>query len=313
MLKNNKNGIIIHAGFPKCASTFLQKQIFPKLNSYKYIENSAYNSLAELYLNDISKEHPIFKLSFEDNILISQEGFMHYDLPLAWRKYGERMRQDIFISNIIKLFKKKGKLIFIIRRQDSIIRSWMTYEFHFQNENNFFVDYPVTKSVVNDKDRDKNNIGVYKRANLVNKYGATYTSTFDYFDILKRISNNIDKDRICVLIYEDLINNQKKFYNELGNFIGEDLSRFINAKFKKENVAREEPDIRSTRIHPGRDGFPLYRRLVPEFFRKIIRRAFSKRTKMSDKFRKEIMELYRENNQRLSKDFKLDIKKYEYY
>jgi hypothetical protein len=255
MKKYLKKGLepVIHAGFQKCASTFLQKQIFPCLKNRQMKDNSLYADLGKLYLEDIRHDSPIFRLPFEDGYLLSNDSFMAYDLPLAWRKYGDAMRKDIFISNITHLFKDRGKLLFIIRRQDSIMESWLKWG-HFQKGEYFFVDYPVTGSVL-DEYREPHkgkyygyDVKIYQKAHLVNKYGTTYTHFFDYFDIFKRIAVKIDKSRICILLFEDLENDQRKFYRELGDFIDEDLSIFVNADLKKERVSENLPMIRHPRL-----------------------------------------------------------------
>jgi len=316
-MKNNNEGAIVHAGFPKCASTFLQKQIFSNLKSYRLEHDELYSKLGTTYLEDIRSDSPIFKLPSQDNIIISRETFLYYDIPLAWRKYRRRMNKDIFISNITSLFKDKGKLLFIIRRQDSSIESWLQYQAHFQKEEYFFVDYPVSGSVLDEYYEIRNkkeydyDIKIYKKAHLINKYGTTYTHSFDYFDIFKRIAAGVDKDRICILLFEDLEEDQKKFYDQLGNFIGEDLSRFVNAGIKKENVTKNVPEVRNPIMLS--DSLASYRKIIPGPIRKFLRKILSQKVYISDKFRKDILNLYRENNCRLAKDFNLDLEKYGYF
>lgn len=147
--------VIIHTGFMKCASTFLQMQVFPKLKNYKFYGNeklpgsSPIRDLGRIYLEDMDKNNPIFNLPNMDGTLVSLENFMTFDLPLAWRKYGDRMRKEIFISNIKELFREKGKLIFVIRRQDSVIEDWLKYKPHFfKKPEYFFIDFPLTATVL---------------------------------------------------------------------------------------------------------------------------------------------------------------------
>ena len=114
---------IIHGGFHKCASTFLQCQIFPKLKKHKHVDWTGYTDLARYYYNDIEDKDKYEGLHDRD-LLISSEGYMHLDVPLFYTPYG-RIRKDVFITNVSRLFKDQGRLLFVIRRQDSLIESWL--------------------------------------------------------------------------------------------------------------------------------------------------------------------------------------------
>lgn len=311
-----KREIIIHAGFPKCASTFLQKQIFPQLKNYEFVDGAPYADLGTLYLEDISKTSPVLKLPEKENVVISLEDYMHYDLPMAWRKYGNWARKDIFISNIKKLFLEKGKFIFVIRKQDSLIESWLKYEPFFRKGEYFFLDWPMTSSVLDKYEKEHKgkkygyDVKIYKKSFPVNKYGVTYTHTFDYFDIFKRIAAGIDKKRICILLIEDLHEEPEKFYFKLGDFLGEDLSHFVGSNIPKENVSQNTAEIRNPIVQKL---FAPSAHLAPKFLRKFSRQILSQKASLSEKFKKEIMSLYKENNQRLAQDFDLDLERYDYF
>jgi len=313
---DTKKETVIHAGFPKCASTFLQKQIFPKLKTYQYADGAPYYKLGSVYLEDIEKDNPAKKLAGRNNLIISLEDFMHYDLPLAWRRYGDWVRKDIFISNIKSIFREKGKLIFVIRRQDSTIESWLKYEPFFKKGEYFFLDYPMTGTVLNEhyKEHKGRNYGydvkIYKKAYPVNRYGKTYTHTFDYFDIFKRIAAGVDKKRICILLFEDLKENKTRFYKQLGDFLGEDLSRFVDTEIPLENVSKNTAEIRSPLVESNLAPFS---RWAPYFARKFFRRFFSEKSTLDENFRKDIMRLYADGNRRLARDFNLDLEKYGYF
>lgn len=289
---------IIHIGFPKCASSFLQQEIFPKLN-YQIKNSFLYANLGTLYLDDI-KDKKILNLPYEKNYILSLETFLHIDIPMAWKEYGKRMSKDIFISNIKEFFNDRGKILIIIRRQDTLIESWVKSYTPFNKGEHFFVDYPVIS---------KN----FKEGHLKNQLGFTYTHTFDYYDILSRICAGIDRSRVYILIYEDLKYNPEKFYKELGECVDEDLSRFISNK-KKVNVSHF--DLITRRLF-------IKRYLLPDFvWRAVLKipspiKLFFKRMILKEKidynFRKDIMQLYKKSNERLAKKFNLDLKRYYYY
>jgi hypothetical protein len=301
---------IIHAGFSRCASTFLLTHVFPKLKKSRFIEKPDYADLGQLYLEDIPSDSPIHKLGQDENILISEKNYTAYNLPLAWRKYGHRLRADIFISNITNLFRQRGKLLFIIRRQDDLIESVMRMEHAFMKGKYYFLDFPVTSSIYDNPD-----IKIYKKERLSNRHGITYTHTYDYFDIFRRLSSKIDKQRIHILLYEDLKHDPQKFYKQLGNIFEEDLTSIINQVLPKERESKDESAIvsPSLRKYMVNQKYSKLRKIVPPGIKKAARAFFSNEIHLEDSFRQDLMKLYTQNNQRLGSDYNLDLKKYGYH
>src|SRR3989338_4410882 len=298
---------IIHVGWPRCASTFLNTRVFSNLRSYKRLDDNDYTDMSLFYLADIKPESPVHALAEQNDVILCGGHFVTYEIPLPWRKYGERVRQDIFIANITALFKEMGKLLFVIRRQDKIAESFLRRMAELMKEGYIFVDYPVTAIAY----EDNSNIKVYKKANLENKYGTMLTNSFDYYDVLKRITTHISKDRIKVLLYEDLEENPQKFYMELGQFLGEDLSGFVGKDAEKINASAENEEIRN----PVLRRFAIHKasRIIPGWIRRFGRRMVAKKTAMSPEFRKNLMKIYTDNNRRLAEEFNLDLKQYGYY
>lgn len=126
--------IFIHAGFGKCASTWLQTEIFPRLREdYTYF-GSGSNVLTELIkiINNLS-------VKYEKNNNISIENEKTY----LWSLLNKSCKNDLIVisgeficghqSNchfrfdircrIIKLLFNDPKFIFIIRKQDDILFS----------------------------------------------------------------------------------------------------------------------------------------------------------------------------------------------
>src|SRR3989338_1560642 len=298
---------IIHVGWPRCASTFLNTRVFSNLRSYKRLDDNDYTDMSLFYLADINPESPVHALAEQNDVILGGGHFVTYEIPLPWRKYGERVRQDIFIANITALFKERGKLLFVIRRQDKIAESFLRRMADLMDENYMFVDYPVTASAY----EDSSNIKVYKKANLKNRYGTMLTNSFDYYDVLKRITAHIPKDRLKVLPYEDLEENPQKFYAELGKFLGEDLSAFAGEDFEKINASSDQEEIRNPALRKlSRHKLSF---LIPGPIRRFARRIMAKKTAMSPEFRTHLMKIYADNNRRLAEEFNLDLKQYGYY
>ena len=288
---------IIHGGFHKCASTFLQHQIFPKLKKHKYINGTGYTDLVKYYLNDIEDKGKYEELHDRD-LLISNEGYMHLDVPLSYTPYG-RVRKDIFITNVSKLFMDQGRLLFVIRRQDTLIESWLRYSpAQFLSEGCFFLDYPIS--------------GKNKNFVLKNRYGYTYTSTFDFYEFFQRIATFVDKDRVHILVLEDLKHDKQRFFEKLGEAVEEDVMWGKDDSLKPVNVTQDKAVITNPLIMRY-DWIEKVKKIAPPFLRKAISSKLKRNVCLSDQFKSEVMELYKERNEKLDRCWGLGLKQYGYY
>lgn len=148
---------------------------------------------------------------------------------------------------------------------------------------------------------------------LKNKHGAALMQSFDYFDTFKRLVARINKERICILLLEDLERNPEAFYAKLGDFVGEDLNYLAKEKLEKENFPTKDYWVRSPILVKIKRTLRPIIRMLPYSVREKINRPFLEKLKMNEKTREEIMAVYKEGNELLARDFGLDLKKYGYY
>ncbi len=294
---------IIHVGFQKCASTFLQKHIFPKLKTYEYVDwqnDNEYAKLGSCFLEDISKTSPIFELP-EKNVLISREGFVRANFPLQFYRYGHDRTKDILVANISKLFKDKGKILFVIRRQDEMVSSWIKFKgTFFMDSKKFFWDYPMKGKDLND-------------ASLENRYGRYYTEYLDYFTIIQRFATVLGKERVHVLVFEDIANNRDKFYKDLSHAIGEDVTKYAKQSIPKENVS-EQIETFPPMLSVHQQTISKIGKHVPNGFKSLMKKLLmKKRSNFYNEDREAILAIYKESNKRLSESFDLKLDRYDYY
>lgn len=305
--KNINRRPILHFGFSRSASTFLATKVFPT-TSYELKKSENYLELGMRYLKDI-KNKEIFDLQNQKDYILSCGSFFNPEIPFAWREYGRCFQKNILISNIKKFFKNNEKFLFVIRRQDKAAGSWMRYTTPYHNKEHIFLDYPFVKTgsyIMT----EQGNFLSKKLGTLKNKIGVTYLHTFDYYDIISRIDTEIDKTRIKILIYEDLQYNPEKFFAELGEFIGEDLSQFVNNNKK---VRNSEFDLNIIKIIQEDNPLSSVKKFIPNFVKFNIKKLFFFKRQENNKFDQEIMNLFKDGNQRLAENYDLDIKKYGYY
>ena len=300
---------VIHIGFAKCASTLLQRKVFPEVPGYEYVDCRDYTGLGTTYLSDLDPSSPVLRLPSMNNVILSNHAFLHYHLPLPWRKYGKRVRIDITVANLSVLCRDRGKIVVVLRRQDSAIDSRIKYAGdQYARPECFFLDYPMRGDGWSKEQKREGN-PVYKAQCLANVYGGTFTGSYDYFDILQRLATGVDKKRIHVLLYEDLVHDKGAFLDGLAAIFEQDMSAFMPSLMKKVNKSPETP----VAPHPFfTRGIGREQRLK-SFLLRRAGRLFARPLGLSEEWKEEFLDLYREGNRRLADSFDLPLKKYGYY
>ena len=119
---------IFHIGLPKCASTYLQEVVFPKIKTWNYIRN-ADERMAFL-------GNPYYKLPKEMSLLknernlISNEAiagtsfpFPTCDGPYTTKGFSTYMEREYGLSNTLRVIRDSGFILVVIRRQDDWLES----------------------------------------------------------------------------------------------------------------------------------------------------------------------------------------------
>jgi len=112
------NRIFLHIGLGKCASSKLQKDIFPqiaKFIDYDYTgneniaenENDIYNKTQLSYhMNCLLLDREVEKLKFKQNIIVSNEGLSSYRQPQYYEEFSQKnldaFGEDAFVILIIR-------------------------------------------------------------------------------------------------------------------------------------------------------------------------------------------------------------------
>ena len=127
------SSFIVHVGMPKCASTLLQKQIFPNIEGIDYVQDlNVHNALGLInYPGGEEKREESFTF-LEKRIIDSIKPVLfsseHLVMPPHWlytRRLQERNRLGRNeITNFIKKLKVNTHILIIIRRQEDWLPSW---------------------------------------------------------------------------------------------------------------------------------------------------------------------------------------------
>tara|TARA_B100001971_G_scaffold91989_1_gene84807 strand:- start:133 stop:1017 length:885 start_codon:yes stop_codon:yes gene_type:complete len=289
---------IFHIGLPKCASTYLQEVVFPKIKTWNYIRN-ADEKMAFL-------GNPYYKLPKEmsylknERNLISHEEIAEpiYPCSISDSHYMER---EYGLSNTLRVIRDSGFVLVVIRRQDdwlnSIIKAHPVYN---GKHNNVFLDYPRIYSK--------------KRPYFIpQRYGNFLVESIDHYKLFIRISSLIGRERIKILLYEDLVHDPMLFFTQLSEIFEEDLLHLVSLKNEKRNVSKIKVEQIPFCLRHGirnRFGHIAGVKFIVELMNRLF---FLRRPKYDKKSRSNFLAIFKEHNRRLADEFNLDSGKYGYF
>lgn len=270
---------IFHIGFFHSASTLLQKNIFPKIPKYNFVNYNKrlINKSISYMPKDFGKyffyeKKNIFKElnKYKKPFIYSSESFSHLHEHNSYYKIKYKNENPyIGLLNLSKfLSTSNDHLLFIIRNQTSVIDSYYKRWSHlYKREEDLFIDFPY-----------KRNLHKSKRTLSFSKFGMLYLNTFNYRLNLSLILNFIEKKRIHIIPYEYLENDKKKFLECLSKVFDQNLNFLKDELHKKVNSSEK-----------------------------------FKHKKLSKKFKKKILEEFAYDNRLLDKTFNLKLKNLGYY
>ena len=312
--------LIIHLGYPKAASTFLQKKVFSKLKGYEYLSDSKkYKDLYRLkrkvfytkpsdtlvknnYIQDFSsKLNKIINNSKEEKFIFSSEAILNF-----YRFNGELNLISLveIIKNLQENTNIKIKLLSIVRRQDEMLHSIFTYS------------YDVFRGSYNDIN------------SFINDFGSpNFNSLFknlDYSKIDKYFMKN-NSIKIDFLLLEHLKFNPKEFMRDINRLIEntsniDDISiEIINSNsMMHKKVMNSKNFYLMSDLHHRLKKFQIYRILIPARLTNLIKTNNFLNPKVFSEIDEEsvglILREYKEGNMSLAKNnnFEDQIIKYKY-
>lgn len=276
-----KKNVFIHLGFPKTASTFLQKEFFSKHLEIDYFGKPFSKEMKEIYnsiINDNKKNFNKKKNKFrkflkkkiyhsnKKVIIISQEGFSN---PILWKYINDQSQTIYRINSLFINFKINLKYFYFTRKYSELIpsyylqsiqtlRQWPIFDneligfFKFKIENKLTknIDYKTKKYWENNKLFFQN-----KREYMV----KNLILGFDQRRYYKILIKNLKKNQIKIFKYEDLT--LSNFYKKFCKFLK--ISTFVPNE-NKVNTSEEKYLIYKKKI--------IFKRILKNFLnpQKII-------------------------------------------
>lgn len=219
--------IIIHIGFPKTATTFLQRNVFPAIDKINYVD---YKTCARIfppliYLDDLDYDHSEVEKIMEQYMKDETNLFSFEALcgaPFIYKGLGR--------SRIAGRLKELGfgKIIITVREQVEVIDS-------------IYRQYIVQGGVVKFKDflnRDKK-WDLYRRS-----FNLAYLNYSKLIDLYKA---EFGKDNVLVLTHNELISDKRAYVSKIAEFIGVDID-YAQIPQSQENSSLSNLAINTLRI-----------------------------------------------------------------
>jgi hypothetical protein len=278
---------VVHLGFPKCASTFLQRQIFPNLRSYEYLQMYAETQeIIRKFPHELTDSSPLARLQGK-RALISRERIL---APAVSPRILPEQAVNAAIWNIHAALGRDVTLLVVIRRQDDIVRSRFRHKYKaLLSPDNYFVDFPGR--------RRRSNVWDFQSTNGV------YLTGYDYFSRLIPLAELFGRERVKILLYEDLVENQPLFFSALSDALDEDVSALADRAVARENVSEKRAPVQSL----------ILQRLNNRMRGRLDRILPKREIDISNTFAEELMSIFKDGNRRLSDYFGLSLARYGYF
>ena len=282
---------IIHIGGNKTASTLLQKHFFPKLKKFIFINPENDESLVDL--------KPFFSLLYEDDIFYNK---FNKKLKKFINKKVIFSSEDIlgsqFTSHIAFRLKKvfgRCKVLLVIRNQVDALNSW--YISHGSGLKMVPKSYWRRYVSFNDW---LNFIFYFEKKGPI--------LALDYWKNYNIFSKKFWKKNIQILLYEDLKNNPKYFYEKLGNTFDVNIDFVSKAlENKYERISRKSLNLKLHRIFKNYE----ISNTVFNFLSHLIKDN-KKINCINKKNEDKITQFFTEGNLLLSQKIGIDLKKRGY-
>ena len=280
-----KKRVIIHIGFHKTASTWLQKELFPKLLNVDYIDTEqTWNLFSEQLLNNSkNKAKEIIENSINNTILFSDERILSSDNKIA--------NSPEYLAEI---FPDAEVVIFVRNQLEKVVSNYSQFiKWGGKLKPDDFFKRPKGT-----RDRESHN------------YYKTISSFRQFFA----------KEKVRIFFYEDFSNNQELFVDSFLQELKLEYSGQLNYnKVHNRKLSPKELEIFRKINSFTRNIKPQFlANLIQSVKRRLLNNLGSEKTKrqtakqyLGPNLCNYISNYYKEGNRELLKEFQ-QIKKYNY-
>lgn len=297
---------VIHIGANKSASTTLQRALFAKDPSIKYLGEDC---------QEYTKYRPLLQnLVYEDDFnydrIPLEDLFSSYD-ALA-RKTDSLFlysNEDIMTSRVpsqvlsrLHSLMPDARILLIIRNQLEAIPSW------YANHGAFLKGVPreFWRRYVSADEFMNHSINFFN-------YGPL--DCFMYYKIISKYAQTFGKDRISILFFEDFVQNKKLFVEQLSEVLRIDKNKAF--ELLQEKAERQRISQRRFIWHKLSRSIPfIHESKIPSSLSKAISPFLDSGPKAKslgiENWQEKLVDIYKADNQKLQDEFKINLSKFNY-
>lgn len=330
---NKKNEIKIHLGYPKTATTTLQKHFFPNIKDIQYIgkhdNEGGLFDFDEKVVNDLIFKNPnkidyenlreeFSKILNQNNVVLSEESFTSNSLRVSNIDGKDILpTQETIAKNIRTFFNTENfnvKILFTIRKQDEMITSQYAQSYvHYYSRYKESDSFAKFLNIYLDEKNKKH----------------TFYETLDYFHVVGIYQKLFGKENVSVLVYEELQKTPQMFYSKLCDFLEIESSQYSEIAIQKnENKRSTNKNYKKTRDITFFDKLakfkitylPFVKIKLPSGLKQKLKeivwtdnQKVSKTIFLTEEQKLEVLSRYKESNKKLSEMMQLNLKGYGYY
>lgn len=321
-----------HPGWPKTATKSIQIGLFSKLKSFNFYTrrnvsmHSYYgHKVLRPFLYNTKKISPAFvKKRIFKNLDIKKKTIYSDEVFLANLVNNmQKEKYNLSLEGVIKKIKKiipNPYLIFTIRNQEEYIRSWYNQNFH-KNKNFSSVNFLK-----------------FIDESLKNK-GVINLEMLDYYKVIKTFKKYFPKSKIEILLFEDFTSNYNFFIRKIASILDISEKEFTNFKKVKANTSDSRRKRYFYRLYTNfRMNFfpnfqfskflgfnaltdsPIERHYGPvekitNFMDKLFQgnKVEKINTRIPKDIKMKIKTRFSSSNKKLGSEFKLSLKRYDYF
>ncbi|MDA7638731.1 sulfotransferase domain-containing protein [Candidatus Pelagibacter sp.] len=233
--------VIIHLGYPRTGTTFLQKNVFPLhkqinlLGPVNYQNNDGVkitqNDLSRISMtnNEYDLDNKIVNKIDKDVIqyfdekkinIISTEAYTMFQN--AHYNFRDLRYLEILLNQ--KYENVQFDFLIVLRNQYDLIKSLYYFNYHKISELLKIKNFKLIIDSLGDDKTDKYDLPLNR-----------FLRNYDFYHLNNKLLNKFNKSNIKYLFYEDFMFDKKKFSNELSNFLEIEKNYTLNL-FKTETI-----------------------------------------------------------------------------
>ena len=204
--------IIIHIGYPRTGTTWLQKRIFPCFKEINYIGAKSYTN-KECYISN------------KENLEMCKNIKNFFIDDLFKKKFFKKNKVNVYSSENFTHFTDESLIIFLKKLNNYLKKNFVKYELEilcvYREPKSlirslFFKKFIRSKQVYGTSDYFKHLKNILSNNNMTYK---KIRKNLMYYNFYKKLNSNFKKIKLNFIRYEDMLDNSNLFSKKLSKLL----------------------------------------------------------------------------------------------